>query len=184
MTQNKMKGKYVDIDIMIYVGFQGLRIDGVFTCSVSSHRSKHRLSRRLMFVLNAVLSSTTSQISQMCLVHRVVTGALKNYSRPLLISPLHHEYNTRYFVTIEYLTLTLSLMHRAGHVYQASVFRRKSSRIIHELFNDCSWCNEQSYLGEKCLPSLGIEPKTFHSLSSPSPTTSAMRGSCSMDSTM
>ena len=65
-----------------------------------------------MFVLNAVLSSTTSQISQisqMCLVHRVVTGALKNYSRPLLISPLHHEYeyNTRYFVTIEYLTLTL-----------------------------------------------------------------------------
>ena len=64
MTQIKMKGKYIlKIDIDIYVGFQGLRIDGVFTCSVSSHRSKHRLSRRLMFVLNAVLSSTTSQIS-------------------------------------------------------------------------------------------------------------------------
>ena len=53
-------------------------------------------------------------------------------------------------------------MHRSGHEYQASVFRRKSSPIIHELFNDCSCCNEQSYSGEKCLPSPGIEPKTFH----------------------
>ena len=39
-----------------------------------------------------------------------------------------------------------------------------SSPIIHELFNDWSWCNEQSYLGEKCLPSLGIKLKTFHFL--------------------
>ena len=37
-----------------------------------------------------------------------------------------------------------------------------SSPIIHDLFNDSSWCNEQSYLGEKGLPSPGIEPKTFH----------------------
>ena len=36
-----------------------------------------------------------------------------------------------------------------------------SSPIIHDLFNDSSWCNEQSYLGEKGLPSPGIEPKTF-----------------------
>ena len=52
-------------------------------------------------------------------------------------------------------------MHWSGHEYQASVFCRKSLPIIHELFNDCSWCNEQSYSGEKCLPSPGIEPKTF-----------------------
>ncbi len=36
-----------------------------------------------------------------------------------------------------------------------------SSPIIHDLFIDSSWCNEQSYLGEKGLPSPGIEPKTF-----------------------
>ncbi len=36
-----------------------------------------------------------------------------------------------------------------------------SSPIIHNLFNDSSWCNEQSHLGEKVLPSPGIEPKTF-----------------------
>ena len=36
-----------------------------------------------------------------------------------------------------------------------------SSPIIHKLFNGSSECNEQPYSGEKCLPSPGIEPKTF-----------------------
>ena len=36
-----------------------------------------------------------------------------------------------------------------------------SSLIIHDLFNDFSCCNEQSYLGKKGLPSPGIEPMTF-----------------------
>ena len=35
-----------------------------------------------------------------------------------------------------------ALMHQSGREYKESVFRCKSSPIIHKLFNDCSWCNE------------------------------------------
>ena len=36
-----------------------------------------------------------------------------------------------------------------------------SSPIVHELFNGSSECNEQPYLGKKCLPYPGIKPETF-----------------------